>query len=67
MEHAHKVKAYSNEKKNNKKLRPRTAVCKQLSFVEKARILKKNHRLKRSSCYVNKDFSKETLACQKDI
>ena len=46
IECAHRVKAYSCEKKNIKKLRSRTIVCKLLSFAEKARILKNSHRLK---------------------
>ena len=41
IEHSHIVKAYSPEKKNSKKTRPRTVVCKLLSFVNKARIIKK--------------------------
>ena len=60
IERAHRVKAYSHEKKNSKKLRSRTIVCKLLSFVDKARILKNSHRLKGTTYYVNKDFSKET-------
>ena len=60
IERVHRVKAYSHEKKNSKKLRSRTIVCKLLSFVDKARILKNSHRLKGTTYYVNKDFSKET-------
>ena len=67
IERAHRVKAYSHEKKNSKKLRSRTIVCKLLSFVDKARILKKSHCLKGTTYYVNKDFSKETLACRKEL
>ena len=65
IERAQGVKAYSNEKNNNKKLRPGTVVCNLPSFVNKARILRKNYRLKRTSYYVNNDFSKETLAYRK--
>ena len=57
---------YSHEKKN-KKLRSRTIVCKLLSFVDKARILKNSHRLKGTTYYVNKDFSKETVAYKERI
>ena len=67
IEGAHRVKAYSPEKKNSKKIRPRTVVCKLLSFVDKARIIKNSHRLKRTSYYVNEDFSKETLAYRKEL
>ena len=67
IEPAHKVKAYSPEKKNSKKLGPRTAVCKLLSFVGKARIINNSHRLKETSHYVNEDFSKETLAYRKEF
>ena len=67
IERAHRVKAYSPEKKSSKKLRPRTVVCELLSFVDKARILKNSHRLKGTSYYVNKDFSKETLAYRKEL
>ena len=62
IERAHRVRAYSHEKKNSKKLRSRTIVCKLLSFVDKTRILKNSHRLKGTTYYVNEDFSKETLA-----
>ena len=67
IEHAHRVKGYSHEKKNSKKLRSRTIVCKLLSFVDKARILKNSHRLKASTYYVNEDFRKETLAYWKEL
>ena len=67
IECAHKVKAYSPEKKKCKKLRPRKAVCKLLSFVDKARILKNSHRLKGTSYYVNEDFNKETIAYLKEL
>ena len=63
----HTVKTYSPEKKNRKNIRPRTVVCKLLNFVDKARILKKSHRLKETSYYVNEDFSKETLAYRKEL
>ena len=66
-ESAHRVKAYSPKKKNSKKLRLRTVVCKLLSFVDKARILKNSHRLEGTSYYVNEDLSKETLAYRKEL
>ena len=62
IERANRVKVYSHEKKNSKKLRSRAIVCKLLSFVGKARILKNSHRLKGTIYYVNEDFSKEALA-----
>ena len=58
---------YSPEKKNSKKIRPRTVVCKLLSFVDKERIIKNTHHLKGTSYYVNEDFSKETLAYRKEL
>ena len=58
---------YSDEKKNSKKLGLGTIVCKLLSFVDKARILKNSHRLKRTTYYLDEDFSKETLAYQKEL
>ena len=61
IERAHRVKAYSPKKKSNQNLRPRTVVCKLLSFVGKAKILKNSHRLKGTIYYVNEDFSKETI------
>ena len=64
---AHRVRAYSHENKNSKKLRSRTIFCKLLSFVDKARVLKNSHRLKGTTSYVNKDFSKETLAYWKEL
>ena len=67
IERAHRVRAYSHKKKNSKKLRSRTIVCKLLSFVDKARILKNSHRLKGTTYYVNEDFSKETLAYRKEL
>ena len=67
IERAHRVKAYSHENKNSKKLRSRTTVCKLFSFVDKARILKNSHRLKEATYYVNEDFSKETLAYRKEL
>ena len=67
IERAHGVKAYSHEKKNSKKLRSRTIVCKLLSFADKARILKNSYRLKGSTYYVNEDFSKEILASRKEL
>ena len=67
IERAHRAKSYSLEKKNSKKLRPRTVVCKLLNFVDKARILKNSYCLKRTSNYVSKDFSKETLAYWKKL
>ena len=67
IERAQRVKEYSPEKKNNKKLRPGAVVCKLLSFVDKARILKNSHPLKGTSYYVNEDFSKETLAYRKEL
>ena len=66
-ERAHRVKAYSPEKKNSKKIRLRTVVCKLLSSVGKARIVKNSHRLKGTSYYVNEDFSKETLVYRKEL
>ena len=66
-ERAHRAKACSHEKKNSKKLRSRAMVCKLLSFVDKARILKNSHRLKGTTYYVNEDFSKETLAYRKEL
>ena len=67
IERAHRVKAYSPEKKYSKKLRPRTVVCRLLSFVDKARIIKSTHCLKGTSYYVNEDFSKETLVFRKEL
>ena len=67
IERAHRVKGYSHEKKNSKKLRSSTIVCKLLSFVHKARILNNSHRLKGNTYYVNEDFSKETLAYWKEL
>ena len=67
IERAHRVKVYSPEKKNSKKIRPRTVVCKLLNFVDKERIIKNTHRLKGTSYYVNEDFSKETLAYRKEL
>ena len=67
IERAHRAKSYNLEKKNSKKLRPRTVVCKLLNFVDKARILKNSYCLKRTSNYVSKDFSKETLAYWKKL
>ena len=67
IERGHRVKAYSHEEKNSKKLRSRTIVCKLLSFVDKARILKNSRRLKGTAYYVNEDFSKETRAYQKEL
>ena len=67
IERAHRVRAYSHEKKNSKKLRSRTIVCKLLSFVDKAIILKNSHRLRGTTYYVNEDFSKEKLAYQKEL
>ena len=66
IERAHRVKVDSHEKKHSKKLRSRKIVCKLLSFVDKARTLKNRHRLKETTHYVNKDFSKETLAYRKN-
>ena len=66
-ERTHWIKAYSPRKKNSKKLRSRTLVCKLLSFVEKARILSNSHRLKGTTYYVNKDLRKETLAYPKEL
>ena len=66
-ERAHRVKAYSPEKKNSKKIRLRTVVCKLLSSVGKARIVKNSHGLKGTSYYVNEDFSKETLVYRKEL
>ena len=66
IECTHRIKVYSHEKKN-KKLRSRTIVCKLFSFVDKARILKNSHRLKGTTYYLNKDFSKETLAYRKEL
>ena len=66
IECTHRIKVYSHEKKN-KKLRSRTIVCKLLSFVDKARNLKNSHRLKGTTYYVNKDFSKETVAYKERI
>ena len=66
IECTHRIKVYSHEKKN-KKLRSRTIVCKLLSFVDKARILKNSHHLKGTTYYVNKDFSKETVAYKERI
>ena len=67
IELAHRVKAYISEKKNSKKLKTRLVVCKLLNFADKARILKNSHHLKGTSYYVNKDFSKETLAYRKEL
>ena len=58
---------YRHEKKNSKKLRSRTIVCKLLSFVDKARNLKNSHRLKGTTYYVNEDFSKEIRAYRKEL
>ena len=46
IERAHRVKAYSHEKKNSKKLRSRTIVCKLPSFFDKARIFKEQSSFK---------------------
>ena len=67
MERAHRLKVHSPEKKESNKLRPRKVVCKLFSFVDKGRILKNSNRLKGSTYYVNEDFSKETLAFQKEL
>ena len=64
---AHRAQAYSPKNKNSKKLRPMTVVYKLLSCVDKARTLKNIHRLKGTSYYTNKEFSKETLAYQKEL
>lgn len=44
-----------------------TVVYKLLSCVDKARTLKNIHRLKGTSYHTNKEFSKETLAYQKEL
>ena len=62
IQRAHRVKGYRHETKNSKKLRSRTIVCKLLSFVDKARILKNSHRLRGTTYHVNEDFSKEIQA-----
>ena len=67
IERAHRVKVYRHEKKNSKKLRSRTIVCKLLSFVDKARNLKNSNRLKGTTYYVNEDFSKEIRAYRKEL
>ena len=67
IERAHRVKAHSHEKKNSKKLRSRTIVCKLLRFVDKTRILKNSHRLKGTTYYVKEEFSKEALAYRKEL
>ena len=67
IERAQRFKAYSPEKKSSKKLRPRTVVCKLLSFLEKAKLLKNSHRLKGTSNYVNEDFSREIPAFRKEL
>ena len=67
IERAHRVKAYSPEIKNSKKLRPKTVVCKLLSFADKAKIIKNSLRLKGTSYYVNEDFSKETQVYRKEL
>ena len=41
IERAHRVKAYSPEKKSSKKLRPRTVACKLLSSFKRTFILRK--------------------------
>ena len=67
IERAHRVKAYSHENKNSKKLRSRKIVCKILSFVDKARISNNCHCLKGTIYYVNEDFSKETVDYQEEL
>ena len=62
-----KLNRFFPEKKNSKKLRPRTAVYKLPSSADKAIILKNSNRLKGTSNYVNKDFSKETLTYRRKI
>ena len=62
IERAHRVKAYSREKKPSKKSRSRTVVCKLLH-----RRYNNSHRLKGTAYYVNEDFSKETLAYRKEL
>ena len=42
-------------------------VCKLLNYKDKNRNLRKRNRLKGTSYYINKDFSKETLALCKDL
>ena len=44
-----------------------TIVCKLLSFVDKAIILKNSHCLKGTTYFVNEDFSRETLAYWKEL
>ena len=59
IERADKVKLYSSEKKNSKKIRPRTVVCRLLSFVGKARITKNSYHLKGTSYYITKILTKK--------
>ena len=56
-----RIKVYSNENKKKKKLRLRAVICQLPSFVDEARLLKKTHRLKGTSYFVNEDFSKKTF------
>ena len=44
-----------------------TIVCILLDYKDKTRILRKGNHLKGTSYYINKDFSKETLALRKDL
>ncbi|XP_065650721.1 uncharacterized protein LOC136078834 [Hydra vulgaris] len=47
--------------------RPRTIVLNLQKYKDKIRILKESHRLKGTNCFINEDFSRETVVIRKKL
>ncbi|XP_065671969.1 uncharacterized protein LOC136089808 [Hydra vulgaris] len=47
--------------------RPRTIVLNLQKYKDKIRILKESHRLKGTNCFINEDFSRETVVFRKKL
>ena len=64
IEHVHRVR---NKRNKDKRTKPRTIVCKILSYKQKKEVLKNPNKLKGTDIFLNEDFCHETIQQRKEL
>ena len=53
--------------KNDKSTKPRTIICKLLSFKEKELVMKNTRKMKNANIFIDEDFSHENMEYRKQL
>ena len=61
-----RVNRVRNNRNKDKKTKPRTIVCKILSYKQKKEVLKNANKLKGTDIFINEDFCHETMQHRKE-